>query len=151
MNTWFECKIRYDKLDESGLLKKVTEPYLVDALSFTEAEARICKEIEPYISGEFMVANIKRANISELIKDPVGDKWYRARVVFIIVDQEKGIEKKTATNVYVQASDIKGALDNIIENMKGTISDYTITSITETMIMDVYSYVPAEEINRKIA
>ena len=66
MHTWFECKIRYEKVMENGMNKKVTEPYLVDALSFTEAEARIIEEITPYISGEFTVSDIKRANYSEL-------------------------------------------------------------------------------------
>lgn len=145
MHTWFECKIRYEKLDENGLPKKVTEPYLVDALSFTEAETRICKEMQPYISGEFTVSNIKRANISELIENASGDRWYKCRVNFIIVDQEKGIEKKTPTNIYVQASDIKGAWDNLQESLKGTISDYAVTSITETLILDVYPYVGTEK------
>lgn len=145
MHTWFECKIRYEKLDENGLPKKVTEPYLVDALSFTEAETRICKEMQPYISGEFTVSNIKRANISELIENASGDRWYKCRVNFIIVDQEKGIEKKTPTNIYVQASDIKGAWDNLQESLKGTISDYAVTSISETLILDVYPYVGTEK------
>lgn len=67
MHTWFECKIRYEKVMENGMNKKVTEPYLVDALSFTEAEARIIEEITPFISGEFTVSDIKRANYSETI------------------------------------------------------------------------------------
>ena len=66
MHTWFECKIRYEKVMENGMQKKVTEPYLVDALSFTEAEARIIEEMTPFISGEFTVSDIKRANYSEL-------------------------------------------------------------------------------------
>lgn len=66
MHTWFECKIRYEKTMDNGMNKKVTEPYLVDALSFTEAEARIIEEMTPFISGEFTVSDIKRANYSEL-------------------------------------------------------------------------------------
>jgi hypothetical protein len=89
MHTWFECKIRYEKLDENGLPKKVTDPYLVDALSFTEAETRICKEMQPYISGEFTVSNIKRANISELIENASGDRWYKCRVNFIMLIKKK--------------------------------------------------------------
>ena len=75
MSNWFECKVKYDKMMENGMQKKVSEPYLVDALSFTEAEARIIKEMTPFISGDFSVANIKRANISELFMDETGDKW----------------------------------------------------------------------------
>jgi hypothetical protein len=145
MHNWFECKVRYEKLDENGLPKKVTEPYLVDALSFTEAEARISKEMQPFISGEFTIANIKRANIAELIESPSGDRWYRCRVAFTIVDMDKGTEKKVTSNIYVQASEIKEALDNLDKGMQGTLSDYSVTSIAETMILDIYPYVPAAE------
>jgi len=76
LHTWFKCKIRYDKVMENGMNKKVTEPYLVDALSFTEAEARIIEEMTPFISGEFTVADISRVNYSELFENEKGDKWY---------------------------------------------------------------------------
>lgn len=144
MHTWFECKVKYEKMDEQGLPKKVNEPYLVDALTFTEAEARICKEMLPFVhSGtDFQVANIKRANISEMIEDPSGDRWYRFRVITHVVDEEKGVEKKVPSNVYVQAEDIYGAMKNFKENYNSTF-DHTVTSITETLIMDVYPYVPA--------
>ena len=65
MNNWFECKVRYDKMMENGLQKKVNEPYMVDALSFTEAEARIIEELTPFISGDFSVSAVKRTKISE--------------------------------------------------------------------------------------
>jgi len=141
MHTWFECKVRYEKLDENGLPRKVTEPYLVDALSFTEAETRISKEMQPYISGEFSIASIKKANISELFENPSGDRWFRCRVNFIMVDMEKGTEKKVASNIYVQANDIKEALENLTKGLQGTMSDYKVASITETMILDIYPYV----------
>ena len=80
MSTWFECKVKYDKMMENGMQKKVTEPYMVDALSFTEAEARIIKEMTPFISGDFSVAKIKRANISELFFDETGDIAFRRMV-----------------------------------------------------------------------
>ena len=78
MHTWFECKIRYEKLMENGMNKKVTEPYLVDALSFTEAEARIIEEMTPFITGEFTVSDIKRANYSELFpsEEEAADRWF---------------------------------------------------------------------------
>ena len=99
MHNWFECKVRYEKTGEDGLPKKVNEPYLVDALSFTEAEARIIEEIKPFVSGEFTVSNIKRSRIAELFDNPSGDKWYRAKVNFISLDEEKGVEKKTAVTM----------------------------------------------------
>ncbi len=80
MAQWFECKIRYDKMQENGSVKKVNEPYLVDALSFTEAEARIIEEMTPFISGEFSVAAVKRTKISEIFRDDTADKWYLVKV-----------------------------------------------------------------------
>ena len=106
MHTWFECKIRYEKVMENGMNKKVTEPYLVDALSFTEAEARIIEEITPYISGEFTVSDIKRANYSELFpsEEDAADRWFKCKLFFITLDEKSGAEKKTSTQVLVQAA-----------------------------------------------
>lgn len=140
MHTWFECKIRYEKAMENGMNKKVTEPYLVDALSFTEAEARIIEEISPFISGEFTVADIKRANYSELFEDETGDRWFRCKLQFVTLDEKSGAEKKTSTNVLVQAGDLREAVKNLDEGMKGTMADYVIASVAETAIMDVYPY-----------
>jgi hypothetical protein len=140
MHTWFECKIKYEKTIEDGKIVKVNEAYLVDALSFSEAEARINKEMEPFISGEFSVSNIRRARINELFFNENGDKWYRCKVMFISLDEDKGIEKKIATTMMVQATDIKLALTGLDEGMKGTLADYQIAAITETNIMDVYKF-----------
>lgn len=138
MGNWFECKVRYDKVQENGAVKKVTEPYLVDALSFTEAEARITEEQTPYISGDFSVSAVKRTKITEIFWDETGDKWYLAKLAFVTIDPKTGAEKKATTTILVQAKDFKTALDNVVEGMRGTASDYEIVSITETLIMDVY-------------
>ena len=140
MHTWFECKVRYDKTLENGMQKKVTEPYLVDALSFTEAEARIIKEITPFINGEFEIADIKKAKINEMFFDETGDKWYRCKVNFITLDEKSGNEKKTASTILVQASDLAKALEGLVQGMLGTLADYEISAISETQIMDVYPY-----------
>ena len=142
MHTWFECKIRYEKVMENGMNKKVTEPYLVDALSFTEAEARIIEEITPYISGEFTVSDIKRANYSELFpsEEDAADRWFKYKLFFITLDEKSGAEKKTSTTVLVQASDLRDAVKKLDEGMKGTMADYQIASVAETAIMDVYPY-----------
>ena len=138
MANWFECKVRYDKLMETGLQKTVTEPYLVDAMSFTEAEARIIEEITPFISGEFTVSAVKRANISEIFWDETGDKWYKVKVNFVTIDEKTAVEKKTANYILVQASEFKVALDNFMEGMKGTLADFEIAQILETPLMDVF-------------
>lgn len=143
MKHWFECKIRYEKTMENGMNKKVTEAYIVDALSFTEAEARIIEGMTPYISGEFTVSDIKRANYSELFfaEDNESDRWFKCKLTFITLDEKSGAEKKTSTNVLVQASDLRDAVKKVDEGMKGSMSDYIISSIAETAIMDVYEYV----------
>ena len=146
MHTWFECKIRYEKVMENGMNKKVTEPYLVDALSFTEAEARIIEEMTPFISGEFTVSDIKRANYSELFpsEEEAADRWFKCKLVFITLDEKSGAEKKTSTQVLVQAADLRDAVKKLDEGMKGTMADYQIASVAETAIIDVYPY-SAEE------
>ena len=142
MHTWFECKIRYEKVMENGMQKKVTEPYLVDALSFTEAEARIIEEMTPFISGEFTVSDIKRANYSELFPsdEESADRWFKCKLIFITLDEKSGAEKKTSTQVLVQAADLRDAVKKLDEGMKGTMADYQFASVAETAIMDVYPY-----------
>lgn len=147
MNNWFECRIRYEKVAENGMNKKVTEPYLVDALSFTEAESRIIEEITPFINGEFTVSDIKRASYSELFfSDEEGaDKWYACRLEFFTLDEKTGMEKKTKTNVLVQAADLRDAMAKLTDGMKNTMADYNAVCIKETAIMDVYPYQPKEK------
>lgn len=138
MALWFECKVRYDKMQENGAVKKANEPYLVDALSFTEAESRIIEAITPYISGEFSISAVKKTKISEIFWDPAGDRYYMVKVNFITLDEKSGIEKKSATFILVQASDLEEALANFNKGMKGSAADFEIASIAETPLMDVF-------------
>lgn len=138
MANWFECKIRYDKTQENGSIKKVTEPYLVDALSFTEAEARIIEEQAPFVSGEVDVNAVKRTKIAEIMFDDSADKWYLVKVAFITIDEKTAVEKRSVSQVLVAGGDFKGAYDNFMDGMKGTMADFEIVSIAETPIMDVY-------------
>ena len=117
MHNWFECKISFEKMMENGMQKKVTEPYLVDALSFTEAEARIIEEIRPFISGEFTVTDIKRARLSELFFNENGDRFYKIKIYFITLDEKSGAEKKTAAQMLAQASNLKEAIAVLEEGM----------------------------------
>lgn len=91
---WFTTKVRYEKTRENGSLKTITEPYLVDALSFTEAEARITNEMMPYTSGAFSVSAVKRSNISEIFWDENGDHFYKAKINLITLDENTGAERK---------------------------------------------------------
>ncbi len=139
MALYFETKIRYDKVNENGISKKVTEHFLVDALSFTEAEARITEEQAPYISGDFNVSAVKKSNIAEIFNlNGEGDRWYRCKLNFISIDEKTAAEKKSAHHILVRAFDFDDALATLKEGMKGTMADYEIASIIETDIMDVY-------------
>lgn len=140
MALWFECKVRYERLTENGAAKKVNEPYLVDALTFTEAESRIIEKITPFISGEFNISAVKKTRISDIFFKDGGDRFYMVKVNFITIDEKTGAEKKSSSFILVQASDFAGALNNFEEGMKGTLADYEIASIAETMIMDVFPY-----------
>ena len=140
MHTWFECKVSFERMGEDGLTTKVTEPYLVDALSFTEAETRISKEVQPFVTGEFMVSNIRRAKIAELFFNDQGDKWYRCKINYIMLDEEKGVEKKTSQTIMVQATDLPNSISVLIERMKDSLGNYEIMAVTETAILDVFTY-----------
>ena len=148
MYNWFECRVRYEKMLESGMQKMVTEPYLVDALSFTEAEARIIQEITPYMSGEFTISNIKRVKFAESFFNDHGDRYYRMRLFFITINEKTGTEKKTSVNMLVQASTLKEAVEITETEMEKSMVDYSIASATESPIMDVFPY-SAEVKDRK--
>ena len=146
MTEWFECKVRYDKTLEDGLIKRTTETFLVDAFSFTEAEKRFITEIESFVSGEYMVTDIKRAKITELFEsdDSLADRWFKAKVAFIDIDEKTGQEKRSVQTKMVQAIDLRDAVKNLDKGMAGTLDDYVIVSVAETKIMDVYRYKVAE-------
>ena len=139
----YECGIRYERTMPNGMSKKVTELYLVDACSFAEAEGRITKEMEPYISGDFDVVTIKRTNYSEIVDGlSTADKWFKAKLVFITVDEKSGKEKKASTHFIVSASDINNAHICVVEHMKGSVMDFEIATLDETKIMDIFRYKP---------
>ena len=142
MNEWFQCTIKYEKTLENGLVKKVSEPYLVDAISFTEAEKRIIEEIKPFMTGIFEVADIKRAHYAELFEstDESADRFFKAKLQFITLDEKSGKEKKTSQNILVQVADLRDSIQRLDEGMKTSTIDYTIASVQETPIMDIYHY-----------
>lgn len=145
MAQWIKTSVRFDKTMENGAIKRVTEPYLVDALSFTEAEARIIEEVTPFICGEFTVSAVKKSKVSEIFWDESGDRWYQVKAAFITINEKTGAEKRSKTVFLVQASDFKSAYDNFMQGMKGTMADFEIIGITETAIMDVFKAKLTEE------
>jgi hypothetical protein len=148
---WFECKIAYEKVMEDGLQKKVNENYVVDALSFTEAEKRIMEEMSSYISGEFTIKDIKIAPYKEIFfsDDELADRWYKAKLEFITIDEKTEKEKRSAVNYLVQAGTLKGAVGNIESVMGTTMIDYVIASVAETKLMDVFEYGKQEQKDEK--
>lgn len=139
---WFETKVKYDKMMEDGSQKKVPELYVVDALSFTEAEEAITEEASHYSTGEFDVTDIKKAPYGEIFfsDNPADDKWYRTKVQFIIIDEKTGKEKLSGVNYLVQSNTLQNAVKNIEEVMNTGMQDWKIASITETSILDVYEH-----------
>lgn len=139
----FECKVKYDKTMENGLVKSVTEPYLVDAVNFTEAERRFIEEIQPFMTGEFTVTDIRRARLAEIVEsiDLTDDHWYKARIAYITIDEKKGVEKRIMQSILIQAKDFHTALKNLDSSMAGTLGDWAVVSMTETRIMDIFKYV----------
>lgn len=137
---WFETKVQYDKVQEDGMQKKVTELYVVDALSFTEAESAITEEMTPYISGDYKIKNITPANYHEVFfSDSMeDDKWYKAKLAFITIDEKTEKEKRSIVHYLVQARSTDTAQQAINDVMSKSMIDYETVSISETKILDVF-------------
>lgn len=149
-STWFECKVRYEKTQDNGSEKMVNELYVVDALSFTEAEASIIDNMSVYVSGEFKVANINPANYNEIFfsGNDDDDLWFKARLAFITID-DKNKEKRTYVNYLIQAKSIERAKRYVDEVMSETIIDYELKSLSETKIFDVFEHEPSTDTKQK--
>ncbi len=146
MNTWFECKVKYTKTDENtGKDKKVTEPYLVDAVSFTEAEMRMNEQMSQIISGEFSINDIKRVNYTDVFNYEEGDRWFKCKVTFVDIDQASGKEKKVSNYMLVLADDIDQAYDRLQESLSEMIVPFEVPSIMESPIMDIFPYFDGEK------
>ena len=135
---YFISTVRYDKIMENGLNKTVNEQYLIDAVSFTEAEARTIEELTPFITGDFKIHRLTKPKVSELFLDETAGRFYKVKVAFITIDEKTATEKKTASFILVQANDFKAAYDKFIDGMKGSMADYEIISISETPIFDYF-------------
>ncbi|MCV6629457.1 MAG: DUF4494 domain-containing protein [Flavobacteriaceae bacterium] len=146
--TWFECKVKYRKIDEAtGKQAVKTEPYLIDAMSYTEAESRINHEMAAYLSDseDIKITNIKVANYAEIHPFENCDRWFKSKVALIAFDEESGKERKTNLYLLVQANDVKEAYGHTVIAMKDTMGDYSIPAISESPIMDVFPYFSNED------
>lgn len=138
MQTWFLCKASYFKIDELGRNKKVTEHYLVDAVTFIEAETRVNQELESYITGDFSVTQCRISNISEIIQNNVSDNYYKCKVAFVTLDEEKGIERKKNHFFLVQADTNKEACETMEKSLSDTMSEIEILDVCYSPILDVF-------------
>lgn len=140
MQTWYECKVKYLKIDQSGHERKVNDNYLLDAVSFTDAETRIYKEMQQLTNGEFQVVNIKKSNLTEIIPSETGEWWYKAKINLITIDEEAGKEKKITNYILVMADDINHALKRVEEGLSYMLVPYVVTSIQLSTIAEVFPY-----------
>lgn len=140
MKTWYSCKIKHSKETDDGYLKQVTEAFLVDAVSYTEAETRINNIAERDIKGEFAVTQISKTNIAEVIPDEEAFTWFKCKVVYSTIDGDSEKEVKINTYMLIAALHVKHAFEKIQEHFKGMVVPYEIPSITQTKIMEVYPF-----------
>lgn len=140
--TWFETKVKYDKMLDNGLIKSVKEQYVFDSLTFTEAEGKTIEELSAFISGDFKVVDIKPASYKEIVfsENENDDKYYKVKIAFITIDEKTEKEKRENIYYLVQASDLPGAVTNIQSVMRSSMMDYVLVSVTETTILDVYEH-----------
>jgi len=136
----FKTKLRYQKMMEDGVEKTVTGEYLVDAISWSEAESRIIEEMKPFISGEFSITDISKFKVAEVFLNDSGDYYYKVKLNFISLDEKSGSEKKTSVYMLVNAKTIEEAREIVVSEMKKSMMDYTIQKIEETNIIDLFQY-----------
>ncbi len=142
MQTWYECKVKYLKIDQGGFENNVNDNYLIDAVSFTDAESRIFEIMKEITRNEFQVLNIKRSNISEVISKNDGEWWYKAKISIISIDEEAGKEKKSNSYLLIMANDINDALKQLEEGLSYLLVPYVCTAIQLSTIADVFPYIP---------
>lgn len=147
MQTWYECKVKYLKIDQNGLESNVIDNYLIDAVSFTDAESRIYEIMKEITRNEFHVVNIKRSNISEVISKIDGEWWYKAKISIVSIDEEAGKEKKSNSYLLIMANDINEALKHLEEGLSYLLVPYNCTAIQLSTIADVFPYIPAATVS----
>ncbi|MCU0446106.1 MAG: DUF4494 domain-containing protein [Microscillaceae bacterium] len=150
MKNWFICTVKYTKEDEKGNVKKISETYLVDALSYTEAEARIYQELGSIIRGEFQISDLRKSNLIDIFHFPDAETWYKCKVVYSTMDEKSEKEKKVTNNMLVSAHNIKQAYERIEESLKTMLVPYQITSIVVSNYLEVFVYEGDASANERI-
>lgn len=142
MNSWFTIKVKYTKQLEDGRLKRVTEPYLVDAISFTDAEARIYEEVGTHVKGEFLITGISKTDYADVFYYEDAEDWYKCKLTYVSVDADSGKEKKISNNFLVTAHNVKQAYERIKESLADMTVTFEVPSIMLSPIVEVMPYNP---------
>jgi len=145
MRTWYECKVKYLKIDQGGFERKQNDTFLIDAVSFTDAESRIFQIMKEITNGDFQVLNIKRSNISEVISKNDGEWWYKAKISLVTIDEEAGKEKKINEYILVMANDLKDAQKQLEEGLNYILVPYVSMSIAISTICEVFQFQNKED------
>jgi len=149
MQTWYECKVKYLKIDQGGFERNVNDNYLIDAVSYTDAESRIFEIMKEITRGDFQVMNIKKSNVSEVISKNDGEWWFKAKINMITIDEEAGKERKATNYILIMANDIKDALNQLEDGLSYMLVPYVTTALQLSTIADVFPYIPADQIKPK--
>ena len=140
MQTWFECKAIYVKIDDDGREVKASESYLLDAVSFTDAEARITEQLRTMIRGEFVIDKISKSRIVEIFPHADGEFWWKGKISIVTIDEKAGKEKVVNNFFLVAADDLEQALKRLKEGLSYVLVPYQITSLVLSNIVDVFPY-----------
>jgi hypothetical protein len=145
MKIWFQCKIKYQKEEENGKMKNVSETYLVDAVSYTEAEARIYQELGSIIRGEFEVTAITKSRFVDIFHYDDNDVWYKCKVTYVVADENSGKEKKITNMMLVTAANVKEAYERIHESLSTMLVPFEVPDISTSPIVEIFPYVSDED------
>ena len=142
VQSWFECKVTYERAGEKGLNTKVNEVYLVQGFTFTEIEKHLTKELQPQVTGEFNINKIERTKYNEMVdsNSENADKWFKCKISMITIDEVSAKEKKSSVVILVKAEDVTGAVKNLTKHMEDSIMDYDLVSVNESAIVDIFHY-----------
>lgn len=145
MKIWFQCKIKYQREEENGKIKKISEPYLVDAVSYTEAEARIYQELGSVIPGEFEVTAITKSRFVDIFHYDDNDVWYKCKVTYMVTDENSGKEKKITNMMLVTAAHVKEAYERIQESLSTMLVPFEVPEIAQSPIVEIFPYISEED------
>jgi hypothetical protein len=140
MRIWFVCKAKYQKEDDEGHLKNTTETYLLDAVSYTEAEAIMYEKLSERVRGEFVITSLTKSRITDVFLYEDADFWHKCKITYFVTDADSGKEKKVTNLMIVTAHDVKDAYDRIHQSLNNMLVTFRVPEVVETSIVEVFAY-----------